>query len=336
MTLAPPLLRHLRRLTDAGGVYEHALLAVPRPEHGYCVDDVARALVVVCRSTEPPQETVDLRADYLAFLLAAQSGDGRFLNRRSSDQTWQGEPSVEDCWGRGLWGLGVAVSTTHEPALRDLTLTAFERGAAWRSPWSRALAFAALGASDVLTVYPENACARALLADAAARISAPIESGWLWPEPRLTYANAVLPEVLLAAGAAFQVPALVDHGLALLEFLLERQTVDGHLSVVPVGGWGPEDRPPGFDQQPIEVAHLADACARAHDVTGDDRWLDALELAVSWFFGANDSATSLYDPDSGGGCDGLERDGRNENQGAESTLALISTLQQAQRLRQVT
>jgi hypothetical protein len=40
----------------------------------------------------------------------------------------------------------------------------------------------------------------------------------------------------------------------------------------------------------------------------------------------------LYDAESGGGCDGLERDGRNENQGAESTLALVSTMQQARRL----
>jgi len=35
----------------------------------------------------------------------------------------------------------------------------------------------------------------------------------------------------------------------------------------------------------------------------------------------------LYDPVSGDGCDGLERFGRNENQGAESTLAALSTLQ---------
>jgi len=52
---------------------------------------------------------------------------------------------------------------------------------------------------------------------------------------------------------------------------------------------------------------------------------------VSWFLGTNDAGTPLYDPDSGGGCDGLERDGRNENQGAESTLALVSTMQQARK-----
>ena len=44
-----PVFDHLERLTDDRGLFEHALLAVPRREHGYCVDDVARGLVVVCR-----------------------------------------------------------------------------------------------------------------------------------------------------------------------------------------------------------------------------------------------------------------------------------------------
>ena len=40
----------------------------------------------------------------------------------------------------------------------------------------------------------------------------------------------------------------------------------------------------------------------------------------------------MYDAARGGGYDGLERGGRNENQGAESTLAVLSTLQQVRRL----
>jgi hypothetical protein len=76
---------------------------------------------------------------------------------------------------------------------------------------------------------------------------------------------------------------------------------------------------------------LADACARARAVTGDPRWDDGVALAVAWFLGDNDAATPLWDPDSGGGCDGLEAAGRNENQGAESTLAVLSTFQLARR-----
>lgn len=333
MTYPPPSFAHLRRLTDAGGLYEHAQGTTPRRDHGYCVDDVARALVVVCRESAQTTANHDLREQYLSFVLAAQAGDGRFRNRRDADLRWRGKPSVEDCWGRALWGLGSAVSSHDDPHRRDTALAAFERGARWRSPWSRAMAFAALGAAEVLQVLPEHPGARALIAAAAQLIGGPAASdGWRWPEPRLTYANAALPEVLLAAGAALGVPALVADGLQLLGWLLEAETSNGRLSVVPVGGRGPSDAGPGFDQQPIEVAALADACARAYHLTGAHRWVDGIDLAVSWFLGANDAATSLSDPDSGGGYDGLECNGRNENQGAESTLALVSTLQQARKL----
>jgi hypothetical protein len=40
-----------------------------------------------------------------------------------------------------------------------------------------------------------------------------------------------------------------------------------------------------------------------------------------WFLGANDLNLSLYDSVTGGCADGLEPEGINLNQGAESTLA---------------
>ncbi len=54
--------------------------------------------------------------------------------------------------------------------------------------------------------------------------------------------------------------------------------------------------------------------------------------AAEWFDGANDTGVMMRDLDSGGGFDGLRSDGVNLNQGAESTLALISTRQRAQTL----
>jgi hypothetical protein len=321
---------HLRDLTDAGGLYEHAKLTAVRPEHGYCVDDVARGLVVVSRSDD---EQDDLRRQYHSFVLAAQSDDGRFRNRRAVDLTWTDEASVEDCWGRALWGLGTTAAAVGCDDLRAEALASFERGAAWRSPHARAMAFAGLGAAEVLRSWPDNAPARALLTDAAQQMGTPAQDGaWPWPEPRLTYANAVVADVLLAAGEALHEPLLIVDGLLLLEWLLAVQTRDGHLSVVPVGGLGPEEVVGAFDQQPIEVAALADACARAFGLTDDVRWRDGVERAAAWFLGSNDAGTSLVDDVSGGGCDGLEQHGRNDNQGAESTLALLSTLQQARTL----
>jgi hypothetical protein len=319
---------HLRDLTDAGGLYEHADWTTPRRAHAYCVDDVARALVVVSRSDSRQD---DLRRQYLDFVLAAQSPDGRFHNRRNLDLSWSDEPSLEDCWGRALWGLGTAVSAPDGAGARSAALEAFERGAIWRSPWTRAMAFAGLGAAEVLRSQPRHPGARALLAASAGQVGRPsYDEDWPWPEPRLSYANAALPEVLLAAGAALDLPLVTVDGLVLLGWLLDMQTRDGHLSVVPVGGRGPADAIGGFDQQPIEVAAVADACARAFALTDDPRWRDGVELAAAWFTGRNDANTALLDAVSGGGCDGLERHGRNENQGAESTLALLSTLQHAQ------
>ena len=320
-----PDFAHLRRLTDAGGLYEHADGSAPRPEHGYCLDDVARGLVVVCR--EPGSAVDDLREQYLAFVLAAQDTDGRFHNRRHIDLSWTDEPSVEDCWGRALWGLGTAVAQA--PEMRVRALEAFGRGARLRSPHRRSMAFAALGAAEVLAVLPSHDGAKRLIIAAAALIGRPtLDKAWPWPEPRLSYANAALPDALLAAGLALDAPGLVADGLGLLGWLLDTQTRDGHLSVVPVGGRGPGETGPGFDQQPIEVAALAGACARAHLIARRQRWAEGSALAAAWFDGANDSGACMRGQE-GGGYDGLERLGRNENQGAESTLALLSTVQQA-------
>ena len=132
---------------------------------------------------------------------------------------------------------------------------------------------------------------------------------WPWPEPRLAYANAVLPEAMIAAGTVLDRPALQRQGLDLLAWLLDHETVDGHLSVTPVGGGSDGDSRPAFDQQPIEVAALADACARAAAVDGDRRWIAGLTAAAAWFFGDNDGQRIMCDPATGGGFDGLQADG---------------------------
>ncbi len=53
MSAPGPSFEHLLRLSDEVGVFEHADGAIPRREHGYCVDDVSRALLVITREAEP-------------------------------------------------------------------------------------------------------------------------------------------------------------------------------------------------------------------------------------------------------------------------------------------
>jgi hypothetical protein len=329
----PAPFRHLQRLTDHIGLLEHAEGIVPRHEHGYCVDDVARGLVVVCREAEPPQELITLGRRYLYFLAQAQAADGRFHNRLGYDRHWHDQPGTEDCWGRALWGLGTAAVRGPTAGIREESFERFGRGAQVSSAWPHAMSFAALGAVEILERWPDHSGALDLLDKAAAIIGAPpADPAWPWPAPRLTYANAAVAEAVIVAGWKLGRDQTLRDGLRMLEWLLTLQTRDGHLSVVPAAGWCPGEDRPGFDQQPIEVAALADACMRAAAVTGDSSWLAGVQMSVSWFLGDNDAKIPLLDERTGGGCDGLSRNTRNRNQGAESTLAMISVMQLGHRL----
>ncbi|GAA0453513.1 glycosyl transferase [Paractinoplanes deccanensis] len=327
----PPDWSHVARLSDDTGLLEHARNAIVRREHGYCVDDVSRGLLLISREPRPSAQLVGLAERYLAFLTHAQGPDGGFRNRMSYDRRWTDEPSTGDWWGRAMWGLGTAAARSTVPWIRREALNAFRLGVRQRSSWPRAMAYAGLGAAEVLRADPRATEAAGLLADAATVIGLPSTASpdWVWPEPELTYANPALAEVLIAAGDLLGDEPLLRAGLKMLAWLCREQDHDGHLSTVPVGGWRPGVPKHRFDQQPIEAAATADACATASAVTGDDRWDEQVFRAIAWFLGDNDAQTVMYDPLTGGCYDGLKAEGPNVNQGAESTLALISTLQHA-------
>jgi hypothetical protein len=322
-------LTHLKSISDDVGLFEHCRGREPRYEHGYCVDDVARAIVVLQRMNEGSADIQDLLRRYLAFLDQAQDDMGRVINRRDVQGIWHGEPSTQDHWGRALWAWGTTVRNTRDADLAARAYESFVRSARRRSPHTRSMAFAALGAAEVLQVLPGNSVALALLNDAVAQIPAPQERSWLWPEPRLTYANAVFPEVLMHAGVHLARPHLTRQGVHLLEWLVDVQTTGDHLSPVAHRGWSPGEILPAFDQQPIEVAALVDACTTAYDLTSDPAWSRIVNLGFQWFEGNNDKGVAMFDEDTGAGYDALTEDGRNENCGAESTLAFLSVAERS-------
>ena len=323
---------HIERMSDRYGLYEHAALTVRRREHGYCTDDNARLLVVATRDGGD-ERAQHLSRRALAFVLDAQTRDGSIRNRMDRSGRWTDTASTEDCWGRAMWGLGVTATAHADPDVRRQALRGFDRGVGHRSQSSRTMAFAALGASDVLYADTDHVSARALLLHTLAIVGPLGDASWRWPEPRLRYANAALAEAVIAAGAATGDIGALDKGLAMLAWLLDQETRDGHLSVTGSAGRGRHDAVgPQFDQQPIEVSSMADACWRAYTVTEDRAWLHGVELAAAWFAGSNDVGLVMYDRASGGGYDGLHESAVNRNQGAESTLAFISTMQRARSL----
>jgi hypothetical protein len=195
------------------------------------------------------------------------------------------------------------------------------------------MAFAAIGAAAVVQEHPDHQAARSLLEDAADTIGPlPRDGDWRWPEPQLRYANAVLAEAKIAIGVALTRPDELAQGLEMLEWLMGVEHHEGHMSVSGTRGRFPGEVGPQFDQQPIEVAALADACWRAHRATGDSCWADGVTSAAAWFAGDNDAGLAMFDAATQGGYDGLSAHSVNLNQGGESTLAYVATMQRATQL----
>ncbi|CAN5187727.1 glycosyl transferase [soil metagenome] len=321
----PIRLDHLRALGGRRGLFEHARYTRPRLEHGYCLDDNGRALVLVCRAESchiPFPNTLRDRA--FEYVMEASS-PRVWRNRLSVDEVWETGAS-DDAVGRGMWGLGVAASWWPEEEGRERASGRLRHALGFQSRWWHPRAYALLGLTAAVRASDEPALTEAIARHARHLPRPQRETSWMWPEPRLRYDNARLPEALIASGAVLEDSGLVDDGLALLRWLVGKELGQWGFSFAPTGGRGPEDRQPAYDQQPLEAWAMADAAVRALETTGDAEWLGVARLAASWFLGANDQGLKIYDNESGGCFDGLTGDGVNLNQGAESTLSALGAL----------
>jgi hypothetical protein len=81
---------------------------------------------------------------------------------------------------------------------------------------------------------------------------------------------------------------------------------------------------------------MVGASFEAYECTQGEEWVRLASTCFDWFLGRNDQQIPLYDHASGGCRDGLQRDGVNENQGAESTLAYLCSLLAVYNLRGLT
>ena len=320
----------LLRLLDWVGIVEHSNGAEPDPTSGHCTDDAGRALGVAALLHD------DIAAEVIAESCLTQLRDsllgrGIFCLRLDECGLPTNHPSSEDATARALWGLSLAATSPMSKDLRDSAQGLLDQFDDFGSNWPRAAAHAVLAAVNLLE-HDRNSevGAQLLFRNMGGVPRHNPEQTWVWPEARLGSSNALIPEALLAAGTLLSDDRLFRDGLDLLTWLVDYETSDeGHFSFTPAGGRGPGGRP-GFDQQPIEAWATADACLRAHHITGDPFWTNSVRRAAEWFVGRNDVGVEMWDRRTGCAYDGLRRDGVNQNQGAESALALIATLHAAQ------
>jgi hypothetical protein len=336
----PPIdLRQLLRLTDDTGIFQHAMFAAPDPNHGYCIDDNARALVAALLHAQMRghDDRVVPLTRYLSFLVYAYNEkNGVFRNFMGYDRRWLEDEGSPDSQGRTIWALGLAVRLAPDQLARELATNLMKRAlpSTERLDHMHSRAFALIGLNEYLCAQPDDDHARrirdnhaAALYDAFARHAT---EDWPWWSDLVTYDNAKLSHALMVSGSAMNRDDMLTMGLQSLQWLLRVQTAPrGHLSIIGNNGWlrrGGEKA--AFDQQPLEAYAMVHGCLAAAGITGDDRWADHAWTCFRWFHGYNDLDLPLYHHDTGGCQDGLHQAGPNRNQGAESTLAyLLCTLE---------
>ncbi len=331
-------LDHLARMTDASGLFQHAIFTVPNFAEGYCTDDNARAFILTVlldELEENPERLRTLATTYAAFLHHAfDPRSKRFHNFLSFDRRWLDEAGSEDCHGRGLWALGLGVGRSPYRSFQVMAGQLFAQALPavldFASP--RGWAFSLVGIHEYLRRLSGDRLAQqtretltSRLLDLFAKTAQP---DWPWFEEQLTYDNAKLPHALILSGQAMSQPPVLERGLQTLRWLVTIQTSEhGHFR--PIGNNGFYRRGgarANFDQQPIEAQATVSACLEAYRATGDSWWYDQAQRAFDWFLGWNDLGLELYSSTTGGCRDALHVDRVNSNQGAESTLAFLLSL----------
>ena len=337
----PPLqLDHILRMSDATGIFQHAIFNVPNFFEGYCVDDNARAFIL-CNSLDElggqrPTENLDrLSTSYLAFIAAAFNPDTkRFRNFMSHDRRWLEATGSEDSHARAIWALGNGAGRSRNEGHRKLSALLFERGLSIVESFSspRAWAFTLLGIHEYLRRIPVtpqiNATRKVLTEKLVTLWKNCATDAWPWFEPSATYDNARLSQALLLSGQWMPDAEAFEIGIKSLRWLTSIQrTQAGHFRPIGSNGFYARDGARAdFDQQPVEAQAMVAACLEAFRATQDPIWMREAKRAFEWFLGRNDLGVPLYDSTTGGCVDGLHADRINENQGAESTLAFHLSL----------
>ncbi len=353
-------LDYLKLLTDDVGIMQHTNLGVPARHHGYSTDDVGRALVALTQlidSQEKTEELWKLITTYMSFLEHAQTDTGHFHNFMSYKREFLDENGSEDTLGRAIYGLGHVVSCSYlSKNIRTLAHTLVSKSSQEMENLShpRAKAYTMCGLYEMLRAGVDADEFESIFnsrRDAVKSVDSLIEKDtfesifishadslvdlyetnhkedWNWFEPTITYSNAKLSESLLLAYNYTKDRTYRKIGLATLDFLTEIQWKGDFFDLVGNHGWySYEGQKPIFDQQPIEAGYLTQAYVSAYEIVRERKYLELAKYSFEYFLGRNRLRTGMYDYSTGAVCDGLNSDGMNCNQGAESVICFLMAL----------
>jgi len=322
---------HLFALTDYNALLQHAKFSVPARKEGYAVDDNARALVLTkkARALWPDKKLLKLQHKLTSFLLVMQAEDGRFHNLMDFSQRIIDNATVGDHVGRAIWATGALINADLPRGIKASVRLIFDRALPWArdSTSPRTIAYACLGLHERLNAEPDPNLKANLktMADHLVELYyANRALNWEWFENILTYDNPRLSQAMFAAYQVLGEKRYLTVAEKTLQFLVEASMVDGVLAPIGSEGWYQNGGKRAlYDQQPIEAGAMVETTALAYRLTRLKVYETALRNALGWFFGLNTKAVTLYDESTGACYDGVNQEGLNQNQGAESTLAFL-------------
>jgi hypothetical protein len=336
LLLPPFTLAHIKRLTDDTGIIQHAKFGIPNLKEGYCLDDNARALLMVCMSYKQKKDPLALEymPIYLSYIHYMQNKNGTFRNFLSFNRNFLDEVGSEDSFGRTIWALGYLLGNAPNDAYYQTgKLVFFDAAPNFEKIKSiRGIANTIIGICYYLKTNDSDDIMKQSLKKLADKLVANYNQNqsenWKWFESLLAYDNGILPLALLHASQVLEDDKVSEVAFATMNFLTRHTLKDGYLSIIGNKDWYVKDKERSmFAQQPLDALAMVLMYHQAFALTGDRDFLQKLFTSFMWFLGENDMRMSLYDFETKGCCDGFENYGVNRNQGAESSLAyLISHL----------
>jgi hypothetical protein len=329
----PPLnFSHIVSLTDDTGIIQHAIFSIPNRKEGYCIDDNARALMLMvfaCKDKKN-ESAFRLLPIYISFVHYMQTGTGEFKNFMGYDKSCFEEKGSEDSFGRTVMALGYLVNEGVSSALVKVGMDMFQK--AYHNIDKlvsiRGMANSLVGVCQFIKYnYPDDIKTHLVIKLADKMVAMYHENSsehWKWFEPVLTYDNAILPLALLNAYEVTNDENYLTIAFESMQFLESKVFHKNIFRPVGNDGWLSEGGIPAqFDQQGIDAMAMVLFYSQAFRITRDYINVNKMNKCYQWFLGKNDLKVSLYDPHTGGCADGLHSEGINLNQGAESTLAYL-------------
>jgi uncharacterized protein YyaL (SSP411 family) len=336
LILSPFSLAHINRLTDDTGIIQHAKFGIPNLKEGYCLDDNARALLMVLMAYRQfkDERALELSPIYLSYIHYMQNADGTFRNFLSFSRNFLDEVGSEDSFGRTIWALGYLVGNAPNDAYYQTGKMVFFNAAPnfEKLKSIRSIANTMIG----ICLYLKSNLSDDAMIERLRNLAGKLQrhylenksEGWHWYENLLVYDNGILPLAMLHAAEILHDQKITKVAISTMNFLTSHTLKGEYLSIIGNEKWyKKEGERSVYAQQPIDAMAMVLMYYQAYHLTRDKDYLSKLYTSFLWFLGENDLRMSLYDFETKGCCDGFESYGVNRNQGAESSLAyLISHL----------